>query len=128
MSPAPRRAAAAERAATARAASSSAPAPTAAPAAAHRRQDDRPGVPAAAIGLAAGRTHEDDEEDDQDHQDKDEGLHPFLPARPAGAIGATLDLLGIARQHLQDVIDATRNATGEIASAEARQDGVLDDE
>jgi hypothetical protein len=41
---------------------------------------------------------------------------------------ALLELLGIARQHLHDVLCSALDGRGKITGLEARQDRVLDDE
>src|SRR5262249_16687466 len=42
--------------------------------------------------------------------------------------GPQLPVLGVAGEHLDDVVDAPADAAGEVARLEARQDRILDDQ
>ena len=60
------------------------------------------------------------------HQDEQQDRVRARPA-PAACAARCLQFLGVAGQHPDDVVDAARDAAGEIVGPEARHDRVLDD-
>src|SRR5262245_40698778 len=133
MSPAPRRSAAAERTAAAREAAAGASgrpsaARSARPSAADRRPPHHwptPAPPGPPELLAHG-AHEQEEPEREEEEDEDEGQVILVAARAPG--GALLEFLGVAREHLDDVVGAALHAAGDVIGAKARENCVLDDQ
>src|SRR5262249_31885433 len=75
---------------------------------------------------SAGDTADNHEENEQKEQKRENIEEARLVVRPL--FGARFPFLGIDRHRLDDVIDPTTDATGEIVGPKTRNDGVLYDE
>src|SRR3981189_1852798 len=129
-SPASRRPAAAERSATAGKPTAGKPAvggaggPTRPRRRAARPSPARP--PPTAVPRDGADERKEYESEHCENQQHDQDRNPAR--RRFGSLGGTLlPFSGVARQHADDVVDATRDAAGEITGAKARGDRILDD-
>src|SRR5712671_933558 len=138
MSPASRRATAAKRAAAARKAAarstrsargpSSAARPSASIARAAGGNPNRRDLPAG-IALARRTTHKEHKPDHEQQNNESEGPGTARATRPGLLLGGPpLEILGIAGQQQNKIVNAVLDGTDKVASAKPRQDGILDDQ
>src|SRR5205085_9944459 len=74
-------------------------------------------------------THEEYKPDGDQQNDKSEGRGAGRAARPIPLLGGPpFEILGIAGQQQDKIVDAALDTAGKIAGAKPRQDGIFDDE
>src|SRR5215813_12384662 len=88
-----------------------------------------PPAPAPSCSLTLLRSPHDHDEPNQEQQhDQGEGGKILGSAWPLPLGGTPLEILSVARQDLDQIVDSALDPTGHIAGAKPGQDGILDDQ